>query len=112
MAVHLRDRGDLPAVGQQLQNEATDDEDSLSSNSHGSGAESYCSRSGGLGPTHRIHRAPRAGRCEITTLRYRVLNVAARTTHSARQVWLRIDATWRWATPIAIAWQRIRTVFG
>ena len=51
-------------------------------------------------------------RCEITTFRYRVLHVAARITRGARQVRLRLDTTWRWATPIATAWQRIRTAFG
>jgi hypothetical protein len=55
---------------------------------------------------------PELARCEITTLRYRVLHVAARITRGARRVRLRIDATWRWATPIATAWQRIRTAFG
>ena len=37
---------------------------------------------------------------------------AARITRGARQVRLRLDTTWRWATPIATAWQRIRTAFG
>ena len=41
----------------------------------------------------------------------RVLHVAARVTRGARQLRLRIDATWRWATPIATAWQRIRAAF-
>lgn len=50
-------------------------------------------------------------RAEIGTFRYRVLHVAARITHGARQVRLRIDATWRWAAIIATAWQRIRTAF-
>ena len=55
---------------------------------------------------------PGLARAEITTFRYRVLHVAARITRGARQLRLRIDATWRWATPIATAWQRIRTAFG
>ncbi|EFG76241.1 transposase, IS4 family [Mycobacterium parascrofulaceum ATCC BAA-614] len=55
---------------------------------------------------------PELGRAEITTLRYRVLHVAARITRGARQVRLRIDATWRWAAIIATAWQTIRTAFG
>src|SRR5699024_1626116 len=46
------------------------------------------------------------------TFRYRVLHVAARITHGARQVRLRIDATWAWATAIATGWGRIRTAFG
>ncbi|MGH7732954.1 MAG: IS1380 family transposase, partial [Gemmatimonadales bacterium] len=40
---------------------------------------------------------PDLARCEIETFRYRVLHVAARITHGARQTRLRIDATWRWA---------------
>lgn len=55
---------------------------------------------------------PELARCEITTFRYRVLHVAARITRGARQVRLRLDTTWRWATLIATAWQRIRTAFG
>ena len=55
---------------------------------------------------------PALARAEIGTFRYRVLHVAARITRSARQLRLRIDATWRWATPIVTAWRRIRTAFG
>jgi hypothetical protein len=51
------------------------------------------------------------GRCEIATFRYRVLHVAARITRGARQVRLRIDKTWRWATRIAAAHHRIRAAF-
>ena len=54
---------------------------------------------------------PALARAEIATLRYRVLHVAARITRGARQLRLRLDATWRWATPIATAWQRIRSAF-
>jgi hypothetical protein len=54
---------------------------------------------------------PALARCEIDTFRYRVLHVAARITRGARQIKLRIDATWRWATTIATAWQRIRAAF-
>ena len=54
---------------------------------------------------------PELARCEIETFRYRVLHVAARITHGARQLRLRIDATWRWAQAIATAWTRIRTAF-
>jgi hypothetical protein len=54
---------------------------------------------------------PDLARAEITTFRYRVLHVAARITHSARQRRLRLDATWRWADPIATASQRIRSAF-
>jgi len=55
---------------------------------------------------------PGLARAEITTFRYQVLHVAARITRSARQQRLRIDATWRWASQIAAAWQAIRTAFG
>jgi hypothetical protein len=37
--------------------------------------------------------------------------VAARLTRSARQIRLRIDATWQWANAIATAWARIRAAF-
>jgi len=37
--------------------------------------------------------------------------VAARITRGARQLRLRIDATWRWAQAIAAAWTRIRAAF-
>ena len=54
---------------------------------------------------------PELARCEVETFRYRVLHVAARITRSARQLRLRIDATWRWTHAIATAWRRIRTAF-
>jgi len=54
---------------------------------------------------------PQLARCEINAFRYRVLHTAARITRSARQLRLRIDATWRWASAIATAWQRIRAAF-
>lgn len=50
-------------------------------------------------------------RVEIATFRYRVLHVAARITHGARQLRLRIDTTWRWASAIATAWQHLRDAF-
>jgi hypothetical protein len=55
---------------------------------------------------------PGLARAEINTFRYRVLHVAARITCGARQRRLRIDATWRWASTIATAWQHLRTAFG
>ena len=55
---------------------------------------------------------PTLARAEIATFRYRVLHVAARITRGARQLRLRIDATWRWASAIATAWQHLRTAFG
>ena len=54
---------------------------------------------------------PELARVEINAFRYRVLHVAARVTRSARQLRLRIDATWRWAAAIATAWQRLRAAF-
>ena len=54
---------------------------------------------------------PDLSRCEIHAFRYRVLHVAARITRGARQLRLRIDATWRWAAAVATAWQTIRSAF-
>ena len=54
---------------------------------------------------------PDLARCEIATFRYRVLHVAARISHSARQTRLRIDQTWRWAEQITRAWHQIRAAF-
>lgn len=51
-------------------------------------------------------------KCEIAAFRYRVLHVAARLTHSARRVHLRIDKTWRWAVHIAEGFHRLRAAFG
>jgi hypothetical protein len=39
------------------------------------------------------------------------VHIAARITDGARQIRLRIDATWCWARAIATAWRRIREVF-
>ncbi len=55
---------------------------------------------------------PALARCEIAAFSYRVLHVAARLTHGARRVHLRIDKTWRWAAHIAEGFARIRTAFG
>jgi len=54
---------------------------------------------------------PELARCEIAAFRYRVLHVAARLTRSARRLHLRIDKTWRWATHIAVGFQRLRAAF-
>jgi hypothetical protein len=54
---------------------------------------------------------PDLATCEIDTFRYRVLHVAARITRGARQIRLRIDATWRWATAISQAWLQMREAF-
>jgi hypothetical protein len=55
--------------------------------------------------------APTLARCEIATFRYRVLHVAARLTRGGRQLRLRLDSTWRWATEIAAAFPRLRAAF-
>ena len=54
---------------------------------------------------------PALARCEIAAFRYRVLHVAARITRGARQIRLRIDATWRWTIAISQAWLRLREAF-
>ena len=54
---------------------------------------------------------PVLAHAEIATFRNRVLHVAARITHGARQTRVRIDRTWRHADAIADAWLRIRTAF-
>jgi hypothetical protein len=54
---------------------------------------------------------PDLARCEINTFRYRVLHIAARLTHGARQTRLRLDNTWRWAVEIATGWNQIREAF-
>lgn len=54
---------------------------------------------------------PDLARCEINTFRYRVLHIAARLTHGARQTRIRLDAGWRWATTIAAGWNLIRAAF-
>ncbi|QDP95040.1 IS1380 family transposase [Microlunatus elymi] len=54
---------------------------------------------------------PDLASCEIATFRYRILHVAARITRGARQTWLRIDKTWRWAVHIAEGFHRLRAAF-
>jgi hypothetical protein len=54
---------------------------------------------------------PELACCEIAAFRYRVLHVAARLTHAARRLHLRIDKTWRWAAHIAEGFHRLRTAF-
>jgi hypothetical protein len=54
---------------------------------------------------------PALARCEIAAFRYRVLHVAARLTRGGRQLRLRIDKTWRWATQIAEGFHRLRAAF-
>lgn len=54
---------------------------------------------------------PELARCEIAAFRYRVLHVAARLTRTARQLQLRIDATWKWAAQIAEGFHRLHAAF-
>jgi hypothetical protein len=54
---------------------------------------------------------PAIARCEIATFRYRILHTAARITHGARTVRLRLDRTWTWAKTLALAFSRLRTAF-
>ena len=50
-------------------------------------------------------------RAEIATFRYRILHVGARITRGARQLRLRLDASWRWAVQIAAGFTRLRAAF-
>lgn len=54
---------------------------------------------------------PQIARCEIQAFRYMILHAAARITRGARQIRLRIDATWKWAGLIAAGYQRLREAF-
>ena len=54
---------------------------------------------------------PTLARCEIATFRYRILQVAAGLTRTARQLHLRIAKTRRWAAVIAEGFDRLRAAF-
>jgi hypothetical protein len=47
---------------------------------------------------------------EPTTLRYRLLHVAARIVHHARRLILRRQASWPWAVELACAFARLRAL--
>jgi hypothetical protein len=47
---------------------------------------------------------------EPRTLRYRLLHVAGRLVHQARQVWLRLPDHWPWSTDLLHAYQRLATI--
>lgn len=47
---------------------------------------------------------------EPKRLRYRILHTAARLTRGQRRRWLRIPATWPWATQITAAFNRIAAI--
>jgi len=49
-------------------------------------------------------------KAEPATLRYRLLHVPARLVHHARIRWLRLPATWPWATALAQAFDRVRAL--
>ena len=51
-------------------------------------------------------------KAEPKTLRYRVLNAAARLVRGGRRRRWKIAANWPWAEPIARAWQRICALAG
>jgi hypothetical protein len=44
---------------------------------------------------------------EPDTMRFRLYHLPARLTTHARRRWLRIDATWPWATAFTTCWQRL-----
>lgn len=54
---------------------------------------------------------PALAHAEIGTFRNLVLHVAARITHSGRQVRLPLDRTWTYAEDTARAWRSIRAAF-
>ena len=54
---------------------------------------------------------PALARCEIETVRYRILHMAARITRGGRQINLRLDRTWAWAKALAAGFERLRTAF-
>ena len=54
--------------------------------------------------------ASSGGAAEPKKLRYRLLHIAARITHSGRRTRLRIAETWPWATELATAFTRLATL--
>jgi hypothetical protein len=47
---------------------------------------------------------------EPRTLRYRLLHVAARLVHQARQVWLRLPDHWPWTSALLAAYRRLAAI--
>ena len=47
---------------------------------------------------------------EPKTLRHRLLHVAGRVARSGRRVFLRLQRSWRWASLLAAAFQRLRSL--
>jgi hypothetical protein len=54
---------------------------------------------------------PTLAHAEISTFRNLILHVAARITRGSRQIRIRIDQTWTYATDIAEAWLKLRAAF-
>ncbi len=50
-------------------------------------------------------------RAEPKTMRYRVLHMAAVFAHRGRDLILRLDETWPWASELATAFTRLRAAF-
>jgi Transposase DDE domain group 1 len=49
-------------------------------------------------------------RAEPTTLRYRLLHVAARITRGQRRLFVRVDKTWPWREQLAVAFTRLHAL--
>lgn len=47
---------------------------------------------------------------EPDTMRFRLYHLPARLANHARRRWLRIEATWPWATAFTTCWQRLTTL--
>ena len=60
--------------------------------------------------TQRLVLTGELASCEPKRLRYRLLHVAARLAFHARKATLRIDHAWPWATALAAAFTRARTL--
>jgi hypothetical protein len=53
---------------------------------------------------------PHLARAEWKTIRYRLLHTAARITHSARQIWLRLAEGWPWTLALARSFATLRRI--
>ena len=60
--------------------------------------------------TQRLLLTGELARCEPKRLRYRLLHVAARLAFHARTATLRLQATWRWAGELAVAFARLKAL--
>jgi hypothetical protein len=54
-----------------------------------------------------LHDDPALSKAEPKTLRYQLLHVAARLVRGGRKLRLKIDRTWRWASALTRAFQRL-----